>query len=431
VKAIHSVMDFDLVSRLLFPAPPPSYHVDSYPGELLCVPRSLNPQTSSPEDCVPLLLLQHPRASFLLLFLHSNFEDIGRCHYFCRTLRDQLKVHVLAAEYPSYGICPGARCDERGATESALTAFRFAREVLRWAPDRIIVMGRSVGTGPAIAIAFEYAVFGLVLVSPFLSVREVCRDSFGFMSQLIAERFPNKERMPFVSSPCLIVHGQQDVMIPVRHGQELHEACRSRKRLVSPSDLDHNANLLTKREYFLDPMADFFGLPRLCDEEMQVPSWAFDKPLKPRVPHIPDMQVSHGPAFCGAVLNEMGPETYSSTNSCTACAGPDRNQMNPNLSGRPRSADNVMVEETVSGAVEHVMAQSDPQGGLHEGNGFETEDEENSTAERVPPVLGRWEMTSYMSFTDGANKLDAPSPALRPSTRRRFAMNCMLTVQTN
>jgi len=424
-------MDFDLVARLLFPAPPPAYHVDSYPGELLCVPRSLNPQTSSPEDCVPLLLLQCPRACYLLLFLHSNFEDIGRCHFFCRTLRDQLKVHVLAAEYPSYGVCPGGRCDERGATESALTAFRFAREVLRWAPERIIVMGRSVGTGPAIAIAFEYAVYGLVLVSPFLSVREICRDSFGFMSQLIAERFPNKDRMPFVCSPCLIVHGEQDAMVPLRHGQELHEACRSRKRLVSPSDLDHNTNLLIRREHFLGPMAEFFGLPKLCEEEMQVPSWAFDKPLKPRAFYMPDMLPNGGPVFCGAVLNEMGPETYHSTDTCAACTVQDRSHATQNLSGRPRSVDTVLVEETISGSVEHVMAQGDSQGAPQDTNGFEAQEEDFNAAERVSPAVGRWEMSPYMSCADGENKLEPPRPTIRPSTRRRFARPFTSTVRTN
>jgi len=281
-------MDFDVVSRLLFPAPPPSYSAESFSKELICVPKSLNPQTSSAEDCVPLLLLQSVGARFLVIFFHSNSEDLGRCYNFCASLREKLQVHVLAVEYPGYGICLGGQCDERGANEAARTAFRFAREVLKWPLDSIMLMGRSIGTGPALALASQHQVGGLILISPFLSIKEIGRETFGPMAGIIGERFPNKDLMPLVRSPCLIVHGQRDTMVSCRHGQELHELCRAKKHLVLPADLGHNGRLLQNPELFVSPAAVFFSLPQLGAEEMQVPSWAFDI----RLAHLPTPAVS-------------------------------------------------------------------------------------------------------------------------------------------
>eukprot|EP00927_Polykrikos_kofoidii_P014129 TRINITY_DN16161_c0_g1_i1.p1 TRINITY_DN16161_c0_g1~~TRINITY_DN16161_c0_g1_i1.p1 ORF type:complete len:546 (-),score=67.73 TRINITY_DN16161_c0_g1_i1:109-1746(-) len=273
-------MDFDVVSRVLFPMPAPTYTAESFPRELICVPRSLNPQTSSAEDCVPFLLLRASFPRFLVIVFHSNFEDLGRCYPFCAGLCQKLGVHVLAAEYPGYGICPGSYCDERGATEVAQTAFRFAREVLRWPAEDIIVLGRSIGTGPAVALAAQHQVGGLILVSPFLSIKEAGRESLGPMANLIAERFPNQDLMPLVSAPCLIIHGQRDVMVPPRHGQQLHELCKSvKKSLVMPPTLMHNGSLFARTEYFVGPVREFFVLPQSGTEELLVPSWAFDQRL--------------------------------------------------------------------------------------------------------------------------------------------------------
>lgn len=195
-------MELDPVSRVLFPRPSASYNSDSFPGELIWVPRSLNPQTSSPEDCIPLCLLQCAGAQYMVVYLHSNFEDLGRCHNFCLSLRYHLKVHVLAVEYPGYGISPGKVCDELRATESALVAARFAHEVLRMEWSDIILLGRSIGTGPATSLAASQScspltrVGGLVLVAPFLSIKELCWEYIGAAAGLVRERFANIDLMP-------------------------------------------------------------------------------------------------------------------------------------------------------------------------------------------------------------------------------------------
>lgn len=303
-------MDIDLLSRVLFPRPSPSYNVHSFPGELLWVPRSLNPQTSSPEDCIPLCMLQYKGAGNLVVYLHSNFEDIGRCYGFCDSLRNQLKVHVLITEYPGYGICPGTHCDEHAATECAHVALRFASEVLRWPQSRTILLGRSIGTGPATLLASKYRYAGLVLVCPFLSVQELVRGYVGPAASFVRERFPSQEHIKTVRAACLIVHGDSDSMIPVSQGQKLYELCKSRKCFVSPSGMDHNADLMKNPNFFLKPMQDFFDLPRLEDIELFVPNWAFDKQLCPQF-------------FYGVGLTDSGDVKFTLSNHRAhgSCAG--------------------------------------------------------------------------------------------------------------
>lgn len=269
----------DLVSRVLFPTPESSYTLDDFPGELIWIPKSLDPQTCTPEECIPSLFLISPSARFLVFYLHSNAEDLGRCYPFCALLRYQFQVHVLAVEYPGYGICPGGQADEESVIENCKVAFRFIREVLCWPLDGILILGRSVGTGPALAIATQQEVYGVILISPFLSVQEVCRDVIGPLANLITDRFPNKDRVPQLRSPLLVVHGKKDVVVPVTHGERLYQACKTRKRFVCPDAMQHNTNLHADANFFVLPMLQFFSLPDYCFDELRVPLWAYDKRL--------------------------------------------------------------------------------------------------------------------------------------------------------
>lgn len=276
-----AAMGFDLVSKLLFPSPPSSYGVDSFPGELLWVPRSLGPKWAVPQDCIPCIFLRYPTARFIVVYLHSNAEDLGKCHTFCCNVREQFQVHVFAVEYPGYGICPGETCDENSVSENAEVGLRFILEVLNWPLDNVLLLGRSIGCGPTIALATEYKVSGVVVVSPMLSLKDLYRDNLGPLSNWLKERFPNKARIPLVKSPLLVVHGQKDRIIPHRHGVELYKACRSRKLLVCPPGMGHNTNLLADVSYLVLPMLQFFALPDYCFEEIVVPPWVFDKRLSP------------------------------------------------------------------------------------------------------------------------------------------------------
>eukprot|EP00931_Biecheleriopsis_adriatica_P089548 TRINITY_DN6365_c0_g1_i1.p1 TRINITY_DN6365_c0_g1~~TRINITY_DN6365_c0_g1_i1.p1 ORF type:complete len:391 (+),score=62.99 TRINITY_DN6365_c0_g1_i1:124-1296(+) len=304
-------MDLDLLSRVLFPRPPISYSVDSFPGELLWVPRSLNPQTAQAEDCIPLCLLQSCQARCLVVYFHSNFEDIGRCYAFCRGLRDVLQVHVLIVEYPAYGICPGDQCDDVLAADCARVALRFVREVLRCPRSSILLMGRSIGTGLAMLLGAEHRYGGLVLICPFLSVKDLVSGYVGPASSFITERFPNKEKIEQVKYPCLFVHGQDDEMIPVSQCQALYDACHARKAFVSPAKMEHNANLLEYPSLFLEPMQRFLQDLPLIDFQLSVPSWCFDKQMCP-----------HRFARAGYVKPGKFSSCWVPGVNCSACGGP-------------------------------------------------------------------------------------------------------------
>lgn len=274
------MLERGLLSRILFPAPPPSYSAESFPEELIWVPKGRGFDGSSPPlpdaESLPCLLMTYPSARFLIIFFHSNAEDLGRCRGFCCYIREQFQVHVLAVEYPGYGICPGVPTGE-SVMENAFAALRFARESLHWPLDSIKVFGRSIGTGPAIGLASSFTFAGLILVTPFLSVQELFRDRVGPFAGLVEEWFANEDGAAKIASPTMIIHGQRDELITCRHGESLFKILTCRKMLVSPPEMEHNTNLLTNLHIFVLPMFQFFALPDYVFQDMKVPAWAYDK----------------------------------------------------------------------------------------------------------------------------------------------------------
>ena len=272
------MLERGLLSRILYPAPEPSYDLDSFPNELVWVPKRSSLDGDAPPvgvESVPCLLMTYPYSRYLVLFFHSNAEDLGRCYSFCHLLRDKFQVHVLAVEYPGYGLCPGVATGKT-VMENALSALHFATQSLCWPVDSIKIFGRSIGTGPAVKLASLFRFAGVILVTPFLSVADLFKDRVGLLSGLVEEWYPNFELASKIASPVLLIHGKADDMIAFRHAEMLYSAIPSRKLLVSPTSLSHNTNLMNDMNYLVLPATHFFSLPDYVFHDMRVPHWAFD-----------------------------------------------------------------------------------------------------------------------------------------------------------
>mmetsp|Transcript_8530 Transcript_8530/g.15238 ORF Transcript_8530/g.15238 Transcript_8530/m.15238 type:complete len:447 (-) Transcript_8530:192-1532(-) len=258
---------FNVVERLCYPSPESTYTRQSFPSELIEIPKEDGTK-------VPCLYLPFQHARFVVLYFHANGEDLGSSYPFCQGMREQLQVNVLAIEYPGYGICPGY-CSEAGILANASLAMEFVLNAVQWPLDGIKLLGRSLGTGPAIAMAAKYPVAGVILITPFLSIREVFRPRVGKLADLLEDRFQNGDIVHKIRTPTLIIHGTQDRLVPKSHSIEIYERLLCRKMLVCPEDKDHNFCLLKELSTFILPMVQFFSLPDYVFEDFVIPDWAW------------------------------------------------------------------------------------------------------------------------------------------------------------
>eukprot|EP00756_Hemistasia_phaeocysticola_P036353 Hpha_TRINITY_DN16637_c1_g7::TRINITY_DN16637_c1_g7_i1::g.179149::m.179149 len=246
---------FDAVlDKILYPAPDSSYTEDTFPGFLLNIGGA-----DTPSERIP-ALLSCPRdpqtgelrpADFVLLSIHGNAMDIGHLGAECQMFADELACHVLAPEFPGYGVYKDAKPTEAGIDQAAEAALRFVTQHMRCPPERTIVLGRSIGTGIAARLAAKWGgepasspVGGLVLISPYVSIPEVVRDHApSCIASWIRHRWRPEEDLETCEAPVLLLHGEQDTLIKSRHSEMLwhglNETQRPSRRLEMATDLMH------------------------------------------------------------------------------------------------------------------------------------------------------------------------------------------------
>lgn len=159
---------------------------------------------------------------------------------------------VLIFDYRGYGDNLGDPT-EVGLARDARAAWRFATEVKKIEPRRIVLFGESLGGGVAIGLASELTLrktppAGLILRSTFSSLVDAGAYHFPWLPVrwLLIDRFPSEQRIRGVTCPLLQFHGRRDTIIPLRFGQKLFAAAPEKsasgvaKQFVELLNADHN-----------------------------------------------------------------------------------------------------------------------------------------------------------------------------------------------
>lgn len=110
---------------------------------------------------------------------------------------------------------------------------------LKFDLKNIILLGRSLGTGPATYLASKYEVGALALISAFTSIRGVFGEFTGFLKYMVKERFNNLENIKKVTCPTFLLHGKSDTLISYKHSIALSENCNCVCEVNTPNKMNH------------------------------------------------------------------------------------------------------------------------------------------------------------------------------------------------
>ena len=139
---------------------------------------------------------------------------------------------LLAVEYRGYAGSTGAP-SEAGLLADGEAAYREARS-LGFPTARIVVMGESLGSGVAVALAARHEIAALVLDSPYSSIADVAAATFWMfpVHALLRDSFRSDARIASVAAPLLIVHGTRDEVIPIRLAEKLFALAKAPKDFI-------------------------------------------------------------------------------------------------------------------------------------------------------------------------------------------------------
>jgi hypothetical protein len=166
----------------------------------------------------------------VVLFFPGNGDFLaGRVSRFRGITSDG--TGLVALSYRGYAGSTGSP-SEQGLLQDAAAAYAFA--TARYAPDRIVVWGFSLGTGVAVAVASEHKIGKLILEAPYTSTVDVASSLLPIVpvGLLMRDQFHSDRRIAQVKVPLLIMHGENDPAIPIKFGERLFGVANEPKQFV-------------------------------------------------------------------------------------------------------------------------------------------------------------------------------------------------------
>jgi alpha-beta hydrolase superfamily lysophospholipase len=214
----------------------------------------------------------HPASAELPTVLHfhgngeivSDYDDLAPAYH-------QAGASLICADYRGYGRSTG-QPSVRALIRDSHTVLDF---VLEWLHERghtgpLVVMGRSLGSAPAIELASarENDIDGLIIESgfaqsmPLLGLFGLSLSTLG-LDKVIG--MDNDDKLATVRLPLLLLHAENDNLLPPWHAQKNFErATPHQKRLVLIPNTDHNTIIALGGQRYWGAIREFLAEIRGC-----------------------------------------------------------------------------------------------------------------------------------------------------------------------
>lgn len=173
----------------------------------------------------------------VLLYFHGNAEAAAHNLPFASDLRAR-GFGVFLAEYRGYGGLGGSPSEDGLYADAEAALAELGR--LGTPSSRVVLVGRSLGSGVAVELATRHRAAAVVLVSAYTSLVDMGRIVAGPLAPLVVrDRFDSLSKIGRVSAPVVLLHGSLDDVVPVAMGRRLAGA-RPGARWVEVPGTSHN-----------------------------------------------------------------------------------------------------------------------------------------------------------------------------------------------
>ena len=181
-----------------------------------------------------------------ILFFHGNgeivadYDDLGIVY-------TDMGINFLPVDYRGYGRSTG-RPTVTAVMRDCHPVFAYVIKRLKEKgyTGPVVVMGRSLGSAPALELAFHYRdeIDGLIIDSgfayagPLLLLFGIDMQASGISEE---QGFRNLDKIRSFDKPTLVIHAEFDHIIPFSEGRLLFDASPSRqKKFLKVQGANHN-----------------------------------------------------------------------------------------------------------------------------------------------------------------------------------------------
>ena len=183
----------------------------------------------------------------VVVYFHGNGEELDysgtKAPAFLKRGYDCLMV-----DYPTYGKSTG-KLSEDNLFKTGKALMDLAK--LQYPSDRIVVYGRSLGTGIAAHTAREGAWFkALILEAPYYSITDVAQREYPYLPVALLNRYPISTYLYLkdLQHPIYVIHGTNDNVIPIESPNKFLQLGLKQFKFIEIKGAEHG-NLAEFKEY--------------------------------------------------------------------------------------------------------------------------------------------------------------------------------------
>ncbi|MFK5882063.1 MAG: alpha/beta hydrolase [Sulfurospirillum sp.] len=143
----------------------------------------------------------------LIIYFGGNSDDATRFLLYVEGLKD---FNILAFNYRGY-MDSGGKPSEKNLFKDAIKIYdKFAKNL------KVILIGRSLGTGVASYLASKREVKGLVLITPYDSIASLAKEKYPYLpiDLLLKYKFESTKYISKIKTPVAIIEVKDDITVP-------------------------------------------------------------------------------------------------------------------------------------------------------------------------------------------------------------------------
>ena len=184
------------------------------------------------------LLFRSDSAKGLIFYLHGNAGSVNGWGEVAITYT-ALQYDVFILDYPGYGKSEGAINNEQELYTIIQGAYSELKK--QYDEQHIIVLGYSLGTGPAAKLAASNHPRLLILQAPYYNLTDLMRRTYPIIPTfLLKYKFKTNEHLKHCAMPVVIFHGNRDEVINFKSSLKLKKEFKSSDTLITLDGQTHN-----------------------------------------------------------------------------------------------------------------------------------------------------------------------------------------------
>jgi len=174
----------------------------------------------------------------LIFYLHGNAGSLNTWGEAAKRYTE-LKYDVFMLDYRGYGKSEGSIHSQTQFHEDIQIAYDEMKK--RYKESKIVVLGYSIGTGPAAYLASTNHPSLLILQAPYYSLTDMMRHTYPVIPTfLLKYRFDTYQYIKECKMPIVIFHGNQDEVIYFNSSIKLKEFLKRTDTLITLNGQGHN-----------------------------------------------------------------------------------------------------------------------------------------------------------------------------------------------